>query len=966
MAARLARAAVFAMLAVAMGGTARGAEQRADADWRTITTAHYRIHFPAPFEPWATEMARRVESIHGRVTGIVGYMPGPTIDVVVMDPIADSNGMALPFLDRPAIVLWTHPPEAESVIGDYRDFAELLVTHEVTHVVHLTRPRNRSRGILARLSPAPLGPLSLRAPRWVTEGYATLVEGELTGSGRPHGAFRAMVLRRFAVAGKLPSYGSINRTSGFMGGSMAYLVGSTFLEWLADRDGADSLPRLWKRMASRRGGSFDTCFRAVFGEAPADLYDRFTAEVTAQAIEEEHRLEAAGIAAGEAWQKLDGLTADLQVSSDGAWLLTRRIPKRGRSHLAIWSIVLTEEERQQEERRQRAEAKLLEESAEVPDRLPVPRPRKTLHRLEAIDGQAPEDARFIPATRSVLFTLKGPDAEGVLRPDLYVWDVEGGGMRRITNRADVSMADPAPDGTWAVAVRSRHGMTELVRVDLAGGTVTPITVDDAEPFAVWNHPRVSPDGNTIVALRHQRGVFRLLALPAAGGAARELPLRGSPAGPPAFSPDGKLVYETSDWLGAWNVESQALDGSGASELVTRVVGGALSPAPTPDGEALFMLDVAARGVDIRRLELGAALAPHEPGPYPVEPPPPTVATEPESTETPAAHAYRARESAGIRTIVGSAIGPDGSSLELGVHGIDAIGRLDWVAMISGGDGARPYGATATLAWHGLPVTLALSGYHGRYRPGSQRLLDRAPLDRDETGLFLDARLRRTIPHGSVAASLGIGAARVVPKDDAATNVTRALATGSVRLVLRTSRGRHGVVGALTLGGATGRTTGDGWSRYHAGVELTGFGGWGSVSLLVRAGDMGGDPTVWDLWSVGGGPDAIAPDGLRDGQVVSAALPSHVQLGERFAAARLAYTIPGLPLSLFAAGLDAWTPSAARPDPVIVWGLELDASTGALPLALPGSLASYAGIARVTGDEPELDGTVFYGGLRYRP
>jgi hypothetical protein len=42
----------------------------------------------------------------------------------------------------------------------------------------------------------------------------------------------------------------------------------------------------------------------------------------------------------------------------------------------------------------------------------------------------------------------------------------GSHVERITRLADVRDADPAPDGTWAVAVRNRHGLSELVRVDL--------------------------------------------------------------------------------------------------------------------------------------------------------------------------------------------------------------------------------------------------------------------------------------------------------------------------------------------------------------------------------------------------------------------------------------------------------------------------------------------------------------------
>ena len=264
------------------------------ADWRTVETPHFRVHYPAPFEAWALHAAGEIEAIHARVTEFIGYVPPRRIEVVVADPAGDANGEAIPYLDRPEVVLWTSPPESESSIGDYGDWMELVSTHEIAHVAHLTRPRNRSAGVLILLSPAPFGPLALRSPRWVTEGYATLVEGALTGSGRPNSSFRAMVLRQLGIEGKLPSYGALDATGTWLGGSVAYLVGSAYLEWLSEREGPEALPRLWKRMASSRGGSFKTAFRGVFGESPQTLYDRFRAELTARALEEEKRLKAAG------------------------------------------------------------------------------------------------------------------------------------------------------------------------------------------------------------------------------------------------------------------------------------------------------------------------------------------------------------------------------------------------------------------------------------------------------------------------------------------------------------------------------------------------------------------------------------------------------------------------------------------------------------------------------------------------
>ncbi len=440
------------------------AAQSPAAPWRTIETAHFRVHFPAPFEAWAARAASAMEGIHERVADFVGYRPPRLIDVLVEDPAAEANGMAYPFLDRPVIVLWTSPPEAESGLGDYSDWMELVATHEMAHVVHLTRPRNRPN-LLERLLPLPVGPVLLNSPRWVAEGYATVVEGALTGSGRPRSSYRAMVLRRFSIEGKLPSYGALSSTSGWLGGSMAYLVGSAYLEWLEAHEGKGSLQRLWKRMASRRGGSFGTAFRAIFGRSPADLYDRFRAEVTANAIAEEKRLEAAGLSEGELWQRLDGGTVSPQVSPDGSKILARRDPRRRESYLAVWTTEETEEERKAGERRKKREEELLKDANEAPEKVVLPRPREPKWRLPRANGFAAQNPRWMSDGKHILFARRAPDAEGVLRWDLYLWEPETGGVSRVTRESDIIGADPAPDGIWAAGVRSRYGITDLVRVE---------------------------------------------------------------------------------------------------------------------------------------------------------------------------------------------------------------------------------------------------------------------------------------------------------------------------------------------------------------------------------------------------------------------------------------------------------------------------------------------------------------------
>lgn len=951
---------------------AAASAQGPSADWRTIDTAHFRIHFPAPFEPWARHLAGSIEDLYGGVTDFVGYASPRRIDVVVSDPAADANGMVVPFLDRPEMILWTSPPGAETGLGDYTDWSALLAVHELTHIVHLTRPRNRSSDILTRLSPLPFGPLALSAPRWVMEGYATLVEGALTGSGRPSGSFRAMVLRQLGIEGKLPDYGELSRSEGWLGGSMAYLVGSAYLEWLSNREGPQSLRDLWKRMASSRGGGFDASFRAVFARSPRDLYDLFRAELTARADAEAKRLRAAGLIEGELWQRLRGGTSDPQVSPDGSRLLVRRDPSPGKSFLAVWPLGETETETETEdqpradEERRRGEAALAADPKEVADRSEQPPPRAPRWTLPRVDGYSAADPRWMPDGAGVLFARRSPDPEGVLHWDLSRWEVESGRVRRLTRGADVADADPGPGGRFAVGVRERFGRSALVRVDLQSGGVTEIPVQPAgeDAWPVWSHPRVSPDGRRLVALLHRDARWRMVELAVEGGAARELSLTGSPVAPPAWSSDGRRVFVTAEASGIWNLfEIDLADGAAAQR--TRVTGGAFSPAPTPDGGAAFFLEMSAQGVNLRRLVLSAPpLSPLPAGEseaYPLRPlaNPLVVPVPAGAAAVAAARPYRLWDTAIVRPFVNFSVGPDGNAVQLGVDGDDVLGRLHGFAAGSIGDAAGPRGGTIAAAYRGLPVDLTVQLFSAIEKPGRQSLVQRPELDQERYGFYAAAAWRRDLPAGYVRLEAGGGVTHV----EAFTleNVFhRSLGGLAGEIAWRHTRDRWGFGVSADFAGTAGSTDGRGWTQGRAGGRLAGVSPWGTLAGAAHFGDTGGSPTDFDVFAIGGGPSTILPPGLDRNRVENPALPADLQSGERFTAYRAELGLAAVPLVLYGEWLRTGNLDFMR-----VAGGELRLER-LVPAEFGRNLTFRLGLARILSEEPRIRSTRAYASLIYRP
>ena len=937
------RRSLAALLFLAAAGTLA---QGPSAEWRTVETDHFRVHYPAAFQAWAIHAAGELEAIHARVTALVGYDPPRRIEVVVSDPAADSNGAAVPFLDRPEVLVWTTPPDSESSIGDYGDWMELVATHEVAHVAHLTRVSGGSSASLLRLSPAPLGLIALRSPRWVMEGYATLVEGALTGSGRPGSVYRAMVLRQLGIEGKLPSYSDLDASDTWLGGSVAYLVGSAYLEWLAQREGEAALPRLWEKMASLRGGGFDPAFRSIFGDSPETLYDRFRAELTARALEEEKRLKARGLADGELSLRLRGATLSAAVSPDGTRLLARRDPSRHESDLAVWELGGAGGETARE----------------------APKPRWTLPR---INGHAASDPRWMPDGRAILFSRRAPEADGTLHVDLYRWELESGGVVRVSRGADAGDADPAPGGDWAVAVRGRFGATSLVRVELSTGIVTeiPVSLPAAEAWPVWSHPRVSPDGKRIAALLHAGRRWRLVALPASGGAAEEIAPERSPAGAPAWSADGAHIFVASGASGIWNiVEADAFPG-GATGVLTRVTGGAFDPAPTPDGRTLYFLDFAARGISVRRLALGTAkpeAGESEADAFPILPRPSSGVAEATFPAEPAAapKPYDLWETQAVRPLLGFSFGPSGNTVQLGADGADVLGRFHAIAVGSMGDAIGPRGGAIEAAYRGFPVALTASVFSAIEKPGNQGLVPRPAFDEQRWGGFFEAAWSRPWDWGRLDLSGGGGGTRVEAFDTGGV-FTRALGSAAARLVYRRTRGRTGFSAALGAGGSAGVTAGETWRQWSAGGRLAGILPWATVSAAARFGDTGGSPSRFDLYSVGGAESTILPPGLDANRLHSPALPSDVQVGRRFEALRTELEASAIPVAVYAEWLRAWDPAAGRPDPVRVAGAEVRLER-LIPAEYGRTVSFHVGAGWIVSGEPSIRTARGYAQLVYRP
>ena len=693
---------------------------RPQIPWRSISTARFDIHFPAEMEEWTRRVAQQMESVADAVNDVVGNTPASRITVIVEDPSNVANGFALPFLEGPIIFLWPTPPSPSPTFGSHRGWGEVLAIHEYGHIAHLTFPsRNPRERLLWKFLPVQISPVTRKSPAWVIEGYATVIEGQLTGSGRPYSSGRAAVLRQWALEGRFPTYAQLNGSGAFLGGNMRYLVGSAYLEWLQQRKGDSSLVHLWRRMSARIDRSFDEAFAGVFGAGPADLYGAFTVDVMERALQVRGRLRDAGVVEGELVQRLTGATGDPAISPDGSRLAMVVRSLSGPSRLIVIS---TRPEPDSALRRAR-ERMLQRDSLDVVPFDSFPRPRRALATLRPFHGRSHEQPRWMPDGVHVLVSRDEPVPNGATRPDLFLWNTRSGGLRRVTRGAAIRHADPAPDGRRAAAVRCFAGVCSVVLVDLARGARRELVA--GTPDLVWHRPRFSPDGNSIVASYQTGGQWNVALIDAATGAVTRLPADpGVSRYSPVFSRGGRALVVVSDRGGIPNLELVRLDTAGHG-AITRVAGAVAAPEVNRADSSAWYLTLRSGGYDLRRLTM-----PDERLTNPVVSVAGTAA--PVAPPSSVAAGFEAGANAPMpvrnyglgprrwRLLPGGADGPDGHTTTLMLANIDPIGRLSIVTQGVYGSRGSWQGGSIVAGYRRFRVALDGGAWYLEHEPSRAR------------------------------------------------------------------------------------------------------------------------------------------------------------------------------------------------------------------------------------------------------
>ncbi|MFQ5630699.1 MAG: hypothetical protein ACE5I1_18160 [bacterium] len=102
-----------------------------DLKWRTLTTAHFSVHFPAEFAGLGYKVAALCEQVYEPVSRSLNYYPHRT-HVVVHTRSDSPGGFVAPLPWRMELIVTELQGDG---FGSRDQWLRILITHEFTHIV---------------------------------------------------------------------------------------------------------------------------------------------------------------------------------------------------------------------------------------------------------------------------------------------------------------------------------------------------------------------------------------------------------------------------------------------------------------------------------------------------------------------------------------------------------------------------------------------------------------------------------------------------------------------------------------------------------------------------------------------------------------------------------------------------------------------------------------------------------------
>ncbi|RKY88116.1 biopolymer transporter Tol, partial [candidate division KSB1 bacterium] len=531
--------------------------------WKTFETKHFFIHFHQGEERTPFLVAKIAEELYKPITEAYDFVPDGKIHFIIKDTDDYANGAAFYYDNK--VIIWATP--FDFVLRGTVNWLRNVVCHELTHMIQLQAARKMPRRVPAvyfqiinyeeeKRKDVLYGypdiiisyPLAgTVVPMWFAEGIA---QYETSVNGYDYwDSHRDMILRVRALNNNLLSLKEIDVFGkGSIGNESTYNQGFSLVKYIAETYGKDALKKLSKELSRFFAITMDKPVRNVLGMSMMELYREWKEKILSE-YKENTGIIRKNLIEGEIIEKKgisnlfprwspDSESFAFLANKDGDYITNTNLYIRNNSSL-----------------------KLIKRGVySIPS--------------WSSDGE------------KITYSKLKKDKNDSFFLDIFIYNLKNHKETRITNRMRANYPVFSPDNRKIVFAVGSDGTYNLAVIDVESKKIKFITEfkNGEEIFT----PDWSGDGKKIV-FAIGNGIGRDIAIVNSDGTEFKYILKNEEdERDPAFSPDGKYIYYSSDKTGIFNIYRMELK-TGKVELLTNVIGGAFMPSINERGELLYSL-----------------------------------------------------------------------------------------------------------------------------------------------------------------------------------------------------------------------------------------------------------------------------------------------------------------------------------------------------------------------------------------
>ncbi|MBN1409932.1 MAG: hypothetical protein JW969_03750 [Spirochaetales bacterium] len=432
-------------------------------NWQETEAGHFKFIYEKKDARVINEFLSFSEEVYEKVCGFFQMYP-ESITCVVLSRIDYANGMFTSFPMH--LVLFTTSPDSPMFGIDNENYLRTLLTHELTHFVHLASEKgffyNLSRifGSEVKTAHAVFLPEG-----WVIEGIAVYLETLFTEGGRGRNPFFELYSRSLVLEDKLFTLDQASYSSVFPPFSRHYVAGYIMMDYIHKKYGKDAFPKIHDAYINAPLCGIKNAIKTVTGTDAYTLFDEMKADL------QERYKEEAMIPQGELLTPVTYADYSLPVITEKGLFVKKT------SLETPCSIIQFDPETGKE---------------------------KTIRNctFSSLTADASGDV-VIMDSYSYDFM---PPVYPVLESDLFELDTGTGAVKRLTNGAHLRHPGLSRDGNYLVAVQMTGPYSRLVSVDRRTGKVEILF--NAENTNVYQ-PVISPDGSEIAFLLSRNGLSKI-------------------------------------------------------------------------------------------------------------------------------------------------------------------------------------------------------------------------------------------------------------------------------------------------------------------------------------------------------------------------------------------------------------------------------------------------------------------------